>query len=88
MGEYEACVGEERENRVDENGMRFSSNNGNQPSSSQILVTDVSPYTEPSAPERSLMRMTLNINCILFSESGEERSFSGLIETAWEEPEI
>lgn len=73
---------------VDENGMRFSSNNGTQPSSSQILVTDVSPYTEPNAPERSLMRMTLDINCILFSENGEERSFSGLIETAWEEPEI
>lgn len=70
---------------TDENGNTFSSETtGENPS--VISLTSISDYTEPTMPDRKLLKAVFEVECLLFDSGGNGYPFNGTLVTAFEYP--
>jgi hypothetical protein len=73
---------------VDNNNVVYVSSNQveDQPSFTNIQLLEASPYTEPTEPNRSFIKLRFEIQCLLFDALGNGKVFNGIVETAFEDP--
>lgn len=73
---------------IDDDNVEYSSSNqiDDQPSFTNIQLLEASPYSEPTEPNRSFIKLRFEIQCLLYDELGNGRVFNGIVETAFEDP--
>lgn len=70
---------------TDNSGTSYSSGNGIQTNATISQISSEN-YTEPTMPDTHFIKVTYQINCLLFKASGTGYPFSGTIVTAFETP--